>query len=82
MHLVGIAKDAIPAKITNVIHNFRWARSAICKIPAMQNEIRLCLLKICENRFECGSVPVNIGHDCDAHRSRYLLAMMSLQRHC
>ena len=64
---VGVAENAGPAKVANVIDDFGGTRPRVGEISAMEHQIGRCLAEVGEHCIESGSIAVYIGDDCNAH---------------
>ena len=55
------AQHTLPAEVTNAIDNLHGARTGVCEITAVENQVGRGLLQICQDCFERRSIPMNVG---------------------
>src|SRR5271157_394758 len=68
-HLVRIANYPAPAEIADPVHNFHGTCTGVGQIAAVEDQVRSGLPQIRQDRLKRGSVAVDVGRDCDAHRN-------------
>jgi hypothetical protein len=66
--LIGVAKDAGPAKLTDAVDDFHRVRAAKRQVAAVQHQVGMNLLEVCEDGLERRKVAMNVGNDRDSHR--------------
>jgi hypothetical protein len=68
MHFIRIAKHTLPAEIANTIHDLCWTCPSVSQVAAMEDQVWRGLLQIGQDCLKRGSVAVDVGYNCDAHR--------------
>ena len=66
-HFIGVADDAGPAKITDLIDDFYWAGTAIGEIATVEHEIWRSFAEILQYGLKRGSISVNVRKNRDSH---------------
>jgi len=58
--LVRVSEHALPAEVTDLVHDFGRTGSAVGQIAAVKHQIGSHIPKILQNRFKRRSVPVDV----------------------
>jgi len=60
-HFICVAQHTFPAEIANAIDNLHGARTGVCEITSVENQVRRSLLQIRQNSFKRRSIPMDVG---------------------
>jgi len=70
--LVRVSEHALPAEVTDLVHDFGWTGPAVGQIAAVKDQIGSYIPKILQNRFESRSISVDVGQDRDTQSANDL----------
>jgi hypothetical protein len=60
-HFIGITDHTLPAEIANAIDNLHGARTGVCEITAVQNQVGSGLAQIGQDCFKRRSISMYVG---------------------